>query len=182
MKKVFLLVVLALSTLISLQSFAATAGNCSSHYSGISTLRDPGDTFPWGCEVPFPWRRIQGTWQTQIDGVKAYFSFRTIKTSPEGNQLQIIQYNPITCVVESKGVGFEDIRVVSAIMTDNSRQSLSVTVHVFNRADLKNSTVSTLKNIQDTVTVMNISPLGSTDGVNSYELEKISSDPNDFCF
>lgn len=179
MKKVILLVVIAISTLLSFESFAVTSGTCIPT-SRISIVRDPGDAFPWGCELPFPWRQIQGTWQTDVDGVKTYFSFRTIKTSPEGNQLQIIQYDPTTCVAISTGSGFEGIRVVSAFMTDNTSQNFNVTVHVFNRADVRTCDKARPE-ASETVTVITMSPLGSMDGINSYELEKISQDPKGFC-
>lgn len=179
MKKVILLVVLALSTLLTSQSFASFAGACTP-YSGTVIQRDPGDAFPWGNELPFPWRGIQGTWQTSIDGCAAYFSFKPVKTTSGVNQLQVIQYNPNTCAVVARGVGFEGTRVVSAVLTDNRRHDFNVTVHVFNRADLRSGNMIAFAAAK-TVTVMNISPLGSAEDLTSHELEKISTDPKGIC-
>ena len=179
MKRVTLAVIV-FSTLFAFQSHASVAGACVP-YSGGTILRDPGDAFPWGSELPFPWRGIQGTWQTEIDGCTYYFTFKTVKSSAGENRLKVIQYDPATCdPISEEGVGIEGDRVVNAVIKDKHHHAFELTVHAFNRSDLKtNNTVSFASS--KTVYVMNISPLGDREHLTSHELEKLSPDPKGVC-
>lgn len=157
---------------------ASTAGQCLP-YNKSEPLRDPGDAFPWGSELPFPWRGIQGTWQTNIGGCVSYFSFKP-KTAAGVKQLKVTQYDPITCQIVSEGVGFESDRVVKAVMNDKRGKTFRLTIHVFSPADVRDG--NGLKYAYRNVTVMNMGPLGATeDERTSHELEKLSTDPKEIC-
>ncbi len=147
-------------------------------------LRDPGDAFPWGFELPFPWRGIQGVWTTEMGGKPVYFSFKTVKSGSFGNQLGIVEINPANCTVIAKGGGFEEDRVVTAIM-NSIDGSFTMTVHVFRESDMSIARQIPKPKIDDptdkTVTVLK---LNSNDGVSTevaYELTKVSADINSVC-
>lgn len=148
--------------------------------------RDPGDAFPWGAEIPFPWEGIQGTWMTQINGQVQYFSFNVIKYTDGANQLQVHQYGPADCYLLAHGKGYEQNRVVRAIMVGD-QGTFNLTVHVFRQADIKSSENLGIWGTQSdrTVTVMKISPLtnDSQKGAErmTYQLFKLSNEPCAVC-
>ncbi len=173
---------LALLVLVLIQipfAQAASSGPSCLPYSGSRINRDPGDAWPWGSERPFPWRGIQGTWQTNLNGCTALFTFRVTKSVSGVNQLQVIQYDPVSCKVMSRGIGFEDTRVVRAVMTNIHQETFDLTVHVFNKTDINAGGMLAFST--KTVTVMNMSPLGVSDERFSYQLEKLSTDPKGVC-
>lgn len=109
----------------------------------------------------------------------ALISFKTTRTVSGVNQLQVIQYDPTSCQIIAKGVGFEDTRVVRAVMRDQKQQTFNLTVHVFNRSDVRNGNMIAFA--AKRVTVMNISTLDNPSIRSSYELEKMSSEANGVC-
>lgn len=147
-------------------------------------LRDPGDVFPWGLELPFPWRGIQGVWTTEMGGKPVYFSFKTVKSGSFGNQLRIVEFNPTNCEVIAKGGGFEEDRVVTAIM-NSTEGSFTMTVHVFRESDMSISRqVPKPRDTAEDNKTVTVLKLNSNDGVSTevaYELIKVSADINSVC-
>ncbi|PIS10882.1 MAG: hypothetical protein COT73_06950 [Bdellovibrio sp. CG10_big_fil_rev_8_21_14_0_10_47_8] len=168
MKKLIRYVLLIITTAISLQ---VSAGQ---------TFRDPGDTWPWGYEMPFPWKGIQGTWETEIQGRTVYLSFQTVRSTGSKNQLGIVQYDAKTCEVLARGRGFEDNKVVTAALVGRAGY-LNMTVHVFGSEDLKANDGVYTDDGSKTVTVMKLSPWGLPDRFESYQLYKLTSNPEAVC-
>lgn len=168
---------LALSSLMLVLAFEAIAK--------IEIRRDPGDAWPWGAEVPFPWKGIQGVWKTEIDGKTVYFSFRTLRAVNSVKQLQIAEYLSSSCELIAHGAGYEeDDRVVNALMIDRrSGQTFDMSVHVFRQADLKGTKNPQYTEVPGakTVTVMNIGPTGRHREWESYQLHKVASNPAAVC-
>ncbi len=147
-----------------------------------SQARDPGDAWPWGSEMPFPWKGIKGTWLAESNGLSTYFTFRTVHTADGVNQLQVRQYDSKTCQLLATGAGYEEDRVVKAVLL-TPHGVYELTVHVFRESDIRDR-VSRLiaKSIDNqTVTVMNISSLASADPRLTLELEKVNMDPAGVC-
>ena len=71
----------------------------------VSAKADP-DVWPFGSEMPFPWRGIQGTWAFTKDQKSMYMTFKVIKSSMGFNQLDMNLYDD-ECRVLAKGRGFE---------------------------------------------------------------------------
>lgn len=147
--------------------------------------RDPGDAWPWGAELPFPWKGIQGTWVARIEGETIYFRFVTVRSSQGFNQLQVTQHDE-RCRVMANGAGYETDRVVKALMVGPAG-TFNLTVHVFRQSDVlkesKNGILATAPRSR-TATVLNLIPLGGS-GVSTrftYQLYKVDSDPTTmFC-
>jgi hypothetical protein len=150
----------------------------------VVTPQGGHETWPWGLETPFPWRGIQGVWMAEIDGCSTYFTFKIVKNSDDEKILQIHEIEPGSCTVLSKGAGYEDNRVVMAVMKGNSG-AFNVEVHSFRESDvreMKGDAYATPSG-NKILTVMSVSPLVSTSAVQkgSYQLYKVSSDPDDVC-
>lgn len=181
----FVLSIFMLGSLLGDMALARHAGKDCERPPVARILRDPGDAFPWGFELPFPWRGIQGIWMTEMGGKPVYFSFKTVKAGSFGNQLRIIEYNPVNCNIIARGGGFEEDRVVTAIM-NGVDGTFTMTVHVFRESDMSLARqmrpVSKMENPNDkTVTVLK---MNSSDGVSpevAYELAKVSTDINSVC-
>ncbi len=142
------------------------------------TLRDPGDAWPWGAELPFPWKGIQGTWMAKVDGYINYFKFVTIRSENGFNQLQVTQYDA-NCETIANGAGYEQERVVKAMMT-GIYGTFNLTVHVFRQSDLRESKAPGYVQVPRarTVTVLNLIPLGTGLATkNTFQLERVDQDP-----
>lgn len=178
----------ALVFVLSMGFSAWGAGEvCLPLEEGQTTIaRDPGDAWPWGFEVPFPWKGIQGTWAAELDGCLTYYTFKVVKNNSKENVLQIKQFDPDDCKLISRGAGYEDSRVVTAGMTGRKTGPYNFTVHVFKASDLKliddgdSQRTRKLAATPKNVTVMTVSPIGSKER-KSHQLFKIDSDPEAFC-
>lgn len=133
----------------------------------------PGDHFPWGSEMPFPWKGIQGTWSTRINETEALVSFKIVKTDEGSRQLKITIIDAESCKVVAVGAGYEDGRVVRAFMSGGGRAS-RVTVHAFRESDLRNQQRSQYKS-NSMIAVMSVTPISGGEKV-GYELVKVSGD------
>ena len=145
--------------------------------------RDPGDAWPWGSEMPFPWRGIKGTWLAKAPGVSTYFTFKKVMVADGINQLQVKQFDAKSCRLLSNGVGYEEDRVVKAVLMSRNN-AFELTVHVFRTADLKNMVGRRLiERAMDskTATVMSMTSLSNLDEQMTVELEKIDVDPAGIC-
>jgi len=151
----------------------------------FSGQADPGDGWPWGAEMPFPWKGIQGTWSVKIDGQLNYFSFRTVQSVNGTNQLEVIQYSGRKCKILGHGGGFEEERVVRGLIL-TGQEPKNITIHVFSEAALKygrdsdESTSFRKSKTAKTYTVMNLSGIGQENS-EAYELRKVHSSPTGIC-
>jgi hypothetical protein len=141
---------------------------------------DPGDTWPWGAEIPFPWKGIQGTWSVHIGDHLIYFSFRTVQSSNGSNQLEVIEYQGGSCQVLAHGGGFEEERVVRGMILDG-KNAKNITIHVFSESALKYGRDEALSfRKSKTYTVLNISGLND-ENTEVYELHKVHNNPTGIC-
>lgn len=101
----------------------------------ISTMGG-SDAWPWGSEIKFPWTKVQGAWAPADGEINLAFVFQAAKSN---KIINIIQYNPSTCVVIATGVGVEsdDVEnVVIASMTGGGK-SFDMTIRAFNAQDIR---------------------------------------------
>jgi hypothetical protein len=166
--------------LISAVCFCLLLVGLNAHADNV-TRRDPGDAFPWGAEIPFPWIGIQGTWATIIDSEMVYFSFSTVRAGKGLNQLQVREFDAAKCHLLAKGAGYEENRIVKALMIGPNGAAFNLAVHVFRQEDLKKSAGPFVVDSYKTVTVMNVTPLtNDTDRV-TFQLYKMSTSPKAAC-
>jgi hypothetical protein len=144
--------------------------------------RGGSDPWPFGKELDFPWHGVQGTWMAEIKGCESYFSIKTVKlnSKTEERHLSIQEFDPYTCEVISRGVGFEKGKVVRARMSGLSTGTYDVRIHVFNRADLKGTTGSRMSSGGRTVYMMSMSK-SWTEKAENVALTKIASDASALC-
>ncbi len=133
-----------------------------------------GDAFPWGSEMPFPWKGIQGTWMTEIDGSEALVTFKVKRTQEGSRQLEIAIIDAKSCKVVASGLGFESGKLVVAMVSGGGRSS-RVTVHAFRESDLRAAEGRREYKTNSMVAVMSVSPVikGEKTG---YELVKVSNE------
>ena len=149
-------------------------------FSLIASAGPGGDSFPWGSELPFPWKGIQGNWIINIEGVDAYVIFKVLRSESLGSrQLRISIIDRETCRVIAVGAGYEDGRIIKAILTSGSRAS-QVTVHVFRESDLKNQSRQSYKAYSQ-VTIMSVVSLTGSQEKMAYELTKVGNDLRPTC-
>ncbi len=151
---------------------------------GISFIgkADPGDAWPWGAEMPFPWKGIQGTWLVYLDGQPTLYAFRTVQSKNGTNQLDVTQYDAHTCQVLAQGAGFEEERVVRGLILTN-KTTQNITIHVFSEAALKYNKYDEGKaraKAVKTYTVMNITNFGAEES-ETFELKKVHNSPTGIC-
>ncbi len=145
----------------------------------LQATAGPGDHFPWGSEMPFPWRGIQGTWSTQIGETEALVSFKIVKTDEGSRQLRISIIDAESCKVVAIGAGYEDGRIVKAFMSGGGRAS-RVTVHAFREADLRAAEGRKEYKANAMVAVMSVTPISGGEKV-GYELVKVSNETKATC-
>jgi hypothetical protein len=154
---------------------------------------DPGDHWPWGAEMPFPWKGIQGTWAVYLNHQLVYFSFRTIQSKNGTNQLEIVQYDGRSCQVLASGGGFEEERVVRGMVLMAGHEAKNITIHVFSEAamnaaatdygrgerDERDDAISTSRR-DKTYTVMSMGGLNDANS-QSFQLQKVNVSPTGIC-
>jgi hypothetical protein len=151
----------------------------------LAGIASPGDAWPWGAEMPFPWKGIQGTWSVFINDQPVLFSFKTIQSGDGTNQLSVHQYDGRTCELLAFGNGFEEKeqeRVVRGmILTPNGAKNF--TIHRFSEAALKMAKEgdSETKRRQKTYTVMNITDFFDIEDAQVVELRKVHSSSTGIC-
>ena len=148
----------------------------------VAQARDPGDAWPWGSEMPFPWNGIKGTWVAQGEGASTYFTFKKVRMPDGGNQLQVKQYETSTCKLLASGVGYEEDRVVKAVLLTRS-VAFELTVHVFRQSDLISADSHFVQKAESTktVTVMSMASLADANQRLTIELQKVDADPFGIC-
>lgn len=148
----------------------------------VTGKADP-DSWPWGAEMPFPWRGIQGTWAFYIDNDLTYMGLRTVRNTKGFNQLEMTLYQGKTCKVLSSGAGFEEERIVRGMILNPKGYAHMVTIHVFSDATMKaingDSWQPSIKRSK-TYTVLNLSTV-DYDFTETYELQKVHYSPFGIC-
>ena len=145
--------------------------------SGFTVNADPGDAFPWGSEMPFPWKGIQGTWMTTIGDADAYVIFKVVRTENNSRTLKINIVDAVSCKWIAAGAGYEDGRIVKAIVT-NGTMSSKVTVHVFRHSDVRTKMQA---RANAPVTIMSVSAMNAGAEKETYELVKVSTEMRPTC-
>lgn len=166
-----------------LSALALTISCMASARENQIVRRDPGDAWPWGAELPFPWNGIQGVWKSSVGGRDVYFSFRTIRRESGIKQLRITEFTG-NCTLVARGAGFEEEdRIINAVMVYRNGRTFNMTVHVFKQADIRDTDpAQTLEAWgAKTVTVMTITSMSGKEGPEIHQLHKASSDPTAFC-
>jgi hypothetical protein len=180
--KINMMIAAILVTLMSQISWGATdnAGMCLP--AGRNQIQRGGETWPWGMEVPFPWRGIQGIWMADVNGCSTYFTFKIVKNSADDKILQIHEVDPATCAAIAKGAGYEDARVVMAVM-NGKNGPYNMEVHSFHEADVieANNHEYSSSASNKVVTMMTVNPVSAPTQTGTYQLYKISTDPDDVC-
>jgi hypothetical protein len=177
MRKLILLILIFASGFYS-SSFAVGAEMCMpAAYKETQGDDGPIDPWPFGKnkELDFPWRGIQGTWTAQVDGCVTYFSFKTVRDAKGERVLNIHQFDPLTCEVISKGLGYEMNRIVRARMSTGSASTFGLRIHVFNRADVK---INNKSSAPRTLYVMSMAAGGAAKNV---QLVRLTNDPYSEC-
>ena len=127
--------------------------------------------WPWGSELVFPWRDIEGVWQAKTEGpgVPTYFSFRVIREFCGERVIIVKQLAADKKKVLAVGIGTETNRVVKGEIYA-SEEKLEITVRAY-KGDSN----------QGRVMVMTLADsLNRLAGVFEYVfLEKISNQPID---
>jgi hypothetical protein len=168
-------------TLTCQLSFAGEGGMCLPTGQGQNQTQGH-ETWPWGMEVPFPWRGIQGLWMANINGCSTYFTFKIVKNVVDEKILQIHEINPVTCTLIAKGAGYEDDRVVMAVM-NGKNGAYNMEVHSFRESDVAEANergyTSSMSN--KVVTMMTVSSVRASDQKGTYQLYKVSSNPDSAC-
>lgn len=110
--------------------------------------------FPFGTEIPFPWRSMQGIWATQSREVDALFSFQVQLDDRGVKVLSVIHLDRVTRRVIGQGAGFanSEQKVVRAVMRATDGTNYLIFVRVFKdlykkSALSRNSTVLTFRSL-----------------------------------
>jgi hypothetical protein len=171
--------VLSLLFLFSTTAFASEPAPQCRSIDKLELLRGGGDVWPWGEEMPFPWRGIKGVWMAEIEGCPTYFTFTALKMQSGAHQLQVRQYDPVTCKLISRGVGYEQDRYVKAVLV-GKKGTFDIAVHVFKnepgKADPRQRYTE-----RKTSTVLTLGSFDEIKDPASYQLYKMHNDPNAVC-
>jgi|SRR6185312_4621320 len=179
--KLNLIAAAILVTLMSQVSFGTTTDGGMCLPAGRNQIQGH-ETWPWGMEAPFPWRGIQGIWMANVNGCSTYFTFKNLKNSDNEKILQIHEIDPTTCTSISKGAGYEEARVVTAVMIGKDG-TYNMKVHSFRESDVieANNKEYSSSASNKVVTVMTVNPVNVPTPVGTYQLYKVSADPDDVC-
>jgi hypothetical protein len=141
--------------------------------------------WPWGQEIQIPWRNLQGVWETSGGECENLFLFK-VKTNQNGEKLvQIVQYDPMTCLTVAQGLGYESGRYINAQMVRQGR-SYNLTIHAFNGAVMSTGPTPTpadpdkgsLRSDEPGgkfVLALTLSPVGQWDDKSAFEISKVSN-------
>ncbi len=155
-------------------------------FLNISAHAGP-DSWPWGSEMPFPWKGIQGTWSFKSDEQMYYMAFKVVRNSTGSNQLELVLYQANNCKVVADGGGFEDSdlgdHVVRGMLKSPKGIVRLMTIHVFSDSTMKEiygEDWSPEGKRSKSYTVLNVSST-DTDHFETYQLEKIHTNPYGVC-
>lgn len=182
--------VLATSAQASWKQLETGGVTCNSSNPG-TVIKGGVNPWPWGMEVMFPWTGIAGVWQMPTMGCSTLFVFKVAKDlSNNERYITITQYDPVQCRQISSGVGYEQDRVVRAVMT-GSNGSFELTIHAFRAQDLqaRSSMVEPLgANFAEPgapIVVMRTRPIGGVGGGGAqranFKLQRLQKSPAMLC-
>lgn len=121
--------------------------------------------WPWGAEMPFPWSFVQGVWMVEQGEFRSYFVIRVVKQDSGVNQLIVQQVDPTDCETIATGVGYEQNRIVRAVMSLGAGGgAYRITLRSFNARSI-NGKVSA-KPVNNQYVVLSIVPWDVHKGVN----------------
>jgi hypothetical protein len=115
----------------------------------------PGDYYPWGKEIPFPWTSIEGVYHGKDKSGDTFYFFKIRTQSKNQRTLDIYQIDK-SCRWITRGVGFEYNRIVRAVVSNTLGKSFEVTVQAFRAKD-----VFPAANVGGIVTVLSKTTAGS---------------------
>ena len=107
--------------------------------------------FPWGTELPFPWDNIDGIWVAQDGFNEFYFNIKVVNKDPSGSHVvNMVQYDPVTMDVLSRGGGFaysyDKILRVAMNNSDTDNYLSIIRAYEYVRDDVKDvATVMTIR-------------------------------------
>ncbi len=135
--------------------------------------------WPWGSEVSVPWKNISGVWRVVDGSCENLFMFK-VKVDQNGEKIVVItQYDPNSCKVITRGLGYEADRYIYAQMI-NRGQSYNLTIHAFNQSDLSSSEARLAKpslHLNDpggkVVLALTLSPVGQWGNRSTFEIERV---------
>ena len=140
-----------------------------------------GRPWPWGNEVQFDWKNLQGLWQTTTSDCNSFFVFEIVKDPSDANGdliVKITQYDPNSCTIVSRGIGYLRDRYLYAQM-NRKGQGYNLTVHAFKEADmLVSKSISPLHSATTNGKValaLALFPVGKWSQRASYEIKKLDS-------
>lgn len=93
-----------------------------------------GETpFPWGREILFPWRQIEGNWNVEKDSTQSRFSFDVVHNHEDGVRVvHVAMYDEQGQVyARGSGVAGQDARIVRAIMSSVTGNTFLLFVRAF---------------------------------------------------
>jgi hypothetical protein len=146
-------------------------------------IRGGSNPWPWGREATFPWGGIQGVWQTSGTGCASLFTFKVGGEIERGAKyIHISQYDPKLCQETARGVGYENNRVVRAVLTGKNG-TFELTIHAFRPQDLKPMSLQgVFDGSQDAVVVVRMRNMGSnTSQKVSFQMERLKKNPIMLC-
>jgi hypothetical protein len=95
----------------------------------------PGDFFPWGKEILFPWSEING-YHRGFDRSGEVIYYFNVRTQKENERILEIWQIDSKCKIVARGAGFEYNRVVRGVLTKPSGKSYEISVKAFNAWDV----------------------------------------------
>ncbi len=172
--------ILGLFFVFGLGFTSASYGQSASYNEGSFQVQG-GDYWPWGKEIDFPWKAIQGFWGAyDKSGCTTYFLFKVL-TQYQERILTVEQYDARTCKLIGRGIGYERNRVVRARFT-GEKGDFDLRIHVFKESDiLEGSGRLQTPSLSKLVTVMSMSPAGNPAQVGILQIFKVGSDPSINC-
>ncbi len=146
-------------------------------------IRGGSNPWPWGRETNFPWNGIQGVWQTSGSGCSSLFTFKVGSEIEKGARyVSISQYDPKACQETARGVGYENNRVVKAVLTGRTG-TFELTIHAFRVRDLKPMGVlAAFDGSQDAVVVVRMRNMSSSARPKvTFQMERLKKNPVMLC-
>ena len=99
----------AIFTALIIAAVAALAVTVSMSVTAPSAFAGGDDTiFPLDYPLPFPWNSIEGIWEVESTGFKAYYSFEVQHDCDSRLILKVVQIDPATRIVAADGIGYQN--------------------------------------------------------------------------
>ncbi len=160
---------LVLIALVILSAVASNA-NCLRTEEEREIKGGGGIIWPLDESLVFPWKNLQGVWQTiNTDRCDTNFIFQ-VKNNSEGKFLvTVYQIDPYQCRPIATGSGVTDDRVLTALMKEKGGVVYNLSVRVF-------------KTSGKNVVVMTTAPSTHPELNRSFVIKKVSAKPELMCY